>query len=130
MTIKWNPFFATGMMSSIQQGLHVLNYSSEAFFVTLVDLPFLEAEDYNILIENFFTHKTKLSRFLVEDCPSHPVLMSTSFIPEILAQPQIDQGCSFLFKKYEQDVFNLKSSFTRGQIDIDTPEDYHAHFSS
>ena len=130
VTIKWNPFFSTGMMSSIQQGINALNYSTEAFFITLVDLPFLKAEDYELLTENYFTNKTKLSRFLNEDSPSHPVLISASFIPEILTQPKIDQGCSFLFKKYPQDVFNLKSSITRGQIDIDTPEDYHAHFSS
>jgi molybdenum cofactor cytidylyltransferase len=129
LKIVFNPDYKSGMMSSIQTGIKALNKKSNAFLITLIDLPFLIPENFHQIIAEFHLNQTKLIRFQMDNHPAHPVLISTLFIPEIMNKPHIDKGCSFLFKKYQSDVKCLSSSVYRGGIDIDTPEGYREHFA-
>src|ERR1035437_541898 len=46
LRVLHNPRFSEGIMGSIQTGLRGLNRKSKAAIITLVDLPFVESEDY------------------------------------------------------------------------------------
>ena len=104
-----------------------MSQHSQAFFISLVDLPFIESKDYNSLLENFLTTKRKLVRGRYQNQPTHPVLISSETRDEILNSKTNDQGCAFLFKKYPEQTMWLEMDSSRGLIDIDSMEDYHAH---
>jgi CTP:molybdopterin cytidylyltransferase MocA len=125
----YNPNYPSGILSSIQMGLKVVHPQSEAVLITLVDLPFLSAEDFRTASDHWrrgdaFT----LLRSRSAGKPAHPVIIPRAYFSQIMEQPPSDKGCSFLFKQYpERVVFHEVAT---GRIDIDTIEDYHAHISS
>jgi molybdenum cofactor cytidylyltransferase len=125
--IARNPAFQTGMLSSIQCGLRDVPESSPGALITLVDLPYLTAADYKA-VGNFAPEH--LVRYRYRGEPAHPVYVPRKYFAEILAKPQQQDGCAFLFQKYAQDVRWIEADSARGLLDIDTAEDYHAHLSS
>lgn len=124
-----NPDFKTGMMSSIQKGVKSLAAETQAFFVSLVDLPFVEQKDYRSLAREFSQSDKKLVRARYRGRPTHPVLISYEFRKEILSAAAIDQGCAFLFKKYPGEIAWCEAESARGSIDIDSMKDYRAHIA-
>ncbi len=124
-----NPNYQTGILSSIQTGLQAVHPQSEAVLITLVDLPFLKAEDYRAASDHWRCGDAyTLLRAWSEGQPAHPVIIPLAYFSQIMEQPPSDKGCSFLFKKYPERV--RFHEVARGRIDIDTIEDYHAHITS
>jgi CTP:molybdopterin cytidylyltransferase MocA len=125
----YNADFATGLLSSIQRGLRALPTETSAVLITLVDLPFLTADDYRAACLAWQSGKpTDLLRSESAGKPGHPVIIPRAYFSEILEQPASDKGCSFLFQRYPDSV--RYQTLDRGRIDIDTIEDYHAHITS
>ena len=62
--------------------------------------------------------------------PAHPVWIPRKHFAEIMAAPDDERGCGFLFKKYADDVVWIEAKSPNGVRDIDTPEDYHAHVTT
>jgi CTP:molybdopterin cytidylyltransferase MocA len=125
----YNPGFAHGLLGSIQTGIRAAAPSTDAVLITLVDLPFLTAQDYRSTCERWRSgHPEHFLRSESEGKPGHPVIIPRRYFTEILEQPASDKGCSFLFQRYPERV--QFQSLARGRIDIDTIEDYHAHITS
>lgn len=124
-----NDNYKKGMMTSIQRGVKALSKESDAFFISLVDLPFVESKDYRLLAREFRAGTKKLFRAKFAGQPTHPVLISTEFKNEILKSEPVDQGCAFLFKKYPDEILWCKSDSDRGCIDIDSMKAYRAHIA-
>lgn len=125
----YNADFASGILSSIQTGLQSVSSASTAVLITLVDLPFLTADDYRAACLAWKKLPSEqLLRGQSEGKPGHPVIIPRVYFPEILEQPASDRGCSFLFQRYPERVHT--HAVARGRIDIDTIEDYHAHITS
>lgn len=129
MREAYNAEFATGLLSSIQTGIHALPAHATAVLITLVDLPFLTADDYRAACLAWQGGTPEdLLRSESAGKPGHPVIIPRAYFSEILEQPASDKGCSFLFQRYPDSV--RYQALDRGRIDIDTIEDYHAHFTS
>lgn len=125
----YNPDFASGLLGSIQTGIRAVSPSTSAVLITLVDLPFLTAGDYRAACELWQSGNPEhFLRSESEGKPGHPVMIPRVYFTEILEQPASDKGCSFLFQRYPERV--QFHALTRGRIDIDTIEDYHAHITS
>jgi molybdenum cofactor cytidylyltransferase len=125
----YNPEFASGLLGSIQTGLRAVSPSCTAVLITLVDLPFLTADDYRSACELWQSgHPEHFLRAESEGKPGHPVIIPRPYFTEVLEQPASDKGCSFLFQRYPERV--QFHALARGRIDIDTIEDYHAHITS
>ncbi len=99
-----NEDYRAGKMGSIQKGLKAVSSDKAAFFISLVDLPFLSSQNYRDFIRKFTLNEKKLIRGRFKGDPSHPVLISTQYKKEILSSPVDDNSCAFLFKKYPTDI--------------------------
>ena len=121
--VVFNPAFALGMHASIRAGLLGLTAPCDAFFVCLSDQPGFDlavlrqlrrAQDTNsdgrIFVPSF------------EGRRGHPVLLSAEYIPEILAEPDGDHGCAYLFERHVEAVRDVSWRSDGVLIDIDTPE--------
>lgn len=126
----FNPDFATGLLSSIQCAIRRTAQASEALLITLVDLPFLTATDYQQVLKAFTEgKKDSLVRAYASGKPGHPVIIPRPYFAEILQEPAHDKGCSFLFQRYPDKLCPVMLANRHGRIDIDTIEDYHAHIT-
>ena len=119
-----NPAHQSGMHSSIRAGLLALADECDAFFVCLADQP-------------YFDHRNLLKSIAAIDgdreggvfVPVHegtwgqPVLISSRYIPEILAHTDGDHGCSYLFKRHP-DALRLVEVSRAVLVDVDEPRDY------
>ncbi len=128
--MAFNPYFAEGLLGSIQEGLRQAHPETEAVLITLVDLPFLEAKDYQAVVNCWREGESRpIVRSFSGGIPAHPVLIPRAYFAEICQQPPSDKGCSFLFQKYPAQVLIHELSHSHGHIDIDSLEDYHAHIA-
>ncbi len=125
--VIFNNNFATGMHSSIRAGLLALESPCDAFFVCLCDQPHFDHQILMMLknvrersgIDGIFAPTFAGQK-------GHPVLISSRFIPEILAHDDGDHGCSYLFKRHPQDVIAVEVDSSGVVIDVDEPADYEA----
>ena len=124
-----NQEYKAGMMSSIQKGVKSIAPEASAFFIALVDLPFVSHADYQNLIKEFKKTEKKLVRGRFKGQATHPVLISTDLKKEILVAPVDDKGCAFLFKKYPAEISWHEVDSERGMLDIDSMKDYRAHIA-
>lgn len=121
----FNQDYATGLLSSIQCGLRACSAETEAVLITLVDLPFIRKQDYENARKSW--KKGYLLRGMSQGKPAHPVIIPREMFAEIREQPPHDRGCSFLFEAHPELTLRMESA--AGRIDIDSIEDYHAHFA-
>ena len=119
-----NPFYEKGMHSSIRAGLMNISDENSFFAVCLGDQPFLKTEDYNQLIHAVqMNPEAKLIYPEFEGKRGQPVFISLSLKAEILAHPDDDKGCSYLFKKYPS--LGIPMNTDACLMDLDTDEDYN-----
>lgn len=118
-----NPSFEVGMHSSIRRGLECLPAREGFFAVCLADQPFLTTEDYSVLIAAARANPSeKLIYPVIDGERGQPVLISMSLRSEILAHPDDDKGCQYLFKKYGGLAVDLTHSANAlAFYDVDTP---------
>lgn len=120
----FNSRYETGMHSSIRMGLEKVSDQSLFFAVCLGDQPLIHKEEFNQLIDATRNHpEAKLIYPEFQGQRGHPVLISMSLKNEILAHPDDDKGCSYLFKKYESLGVPMKTDACL--MDLDTDEDYN-----
>jgi molybdenum cofactor cytidylyltransferase len=119
---KWE----TGMASSIQLGLDwLINYHDpDQVLILLCDQPFIN----HILMEQLIEHKITSKKGIIGSAYGGtvgvPVLFDKKYFPELLALKG-REGAKKLVKKFGEDVGLV--SFPKGNIDIDTEEDYEAY---
>lgn len=94
-----NENYLSGMHSSIKAGVKALRSDCDYFFICLADQPEFDHKVMKILLEcckKNPQHQIFAPTF--EGRRGHPVLVSSKFIPEIIAKEDNDFGCSYLFQ--------------------------------
>jgi len=119
-----NPDWKEGMASSIRCGLQTLvemHPQTEAVIFMVADQPFVTADLLNNLME--LNRKEQHSIVASEYGATFgtPVLFTKRFFPELMELTG-DVGAKSLVRKYLNEAAFV--SFPKGEIDIDTVEDY------
>lgn len=119
-----NPEWESGMSSSIVKGLLTvleLNPNCQKCIFAVCDQPFVNAT----LFENLIQESQKTNSGIVASSYSEtlgtPVLFHQKYFVELL-ELKGQEGAKKLIKKHAEDVASV--SFEKGNIDIDTEEDY------
>lgn len=125
---SFNPEWETGMASSIVKGLNELlrlNPDSEECIFAVCDQPFVT----NLVFENLISEYHKTEKGIIASAYSEtlgtPVLFHKKYFNELL-ELSGQEGAKKIIKKYSDDVVSV--SFEKGNIDIDTEEDYKKLF--
>jgi molybdenum cofactor cytidylyltransferase len=123
-----NENFPTGMHSSIRAGILALSDTSHGFVVVLADQPWIDDSVFHRLIDEFSLRTgPRILTSWSDGKRGNPTIISSDFIPEILAEPDGDYGCSYLFKRHPNVVVEVQVQDPGILIDIDTPEDYRIY---
>lgn len=118
----YNAQHLTGMTSSIQTGVKSASKASNGYLICLSDMPFIEADDYNFILNSLSGEKEILLPFY-QSKKGNPVCFSKHFRGEILDHQQLE-GCREIVQNNNKNV--RKISFNNDHIlkDIDTIEAY------
>ena len=119
-----NPNWAEGMGSSIGVGIETLIDVSpdlEAAIILLCDQPFISIQLIHQLIEAYHTTGQPIVVSSYAGTLGVPALFHQRFFPDLLGLAAY-QGAKHLIEKYLDETAGVP--FSKGAIDIDTPEDY------
>jgi molybdenum cofactor cytidylyltransferase len=125
----YNPNYASGMTSSIQQGVHLCHPESKGVLICQADMPNLEVADLEKIVATIQRdlHREQL---IVVPCigeqMGNPVFFSRSFFESILAHKEAE-GCRGIIKANEQYVVKVLLENERAFDDVDTAEDYQRY---
>jgi CTP:molybdopterin cytidylyltransferase MocA len=123
ITIVNNAYFEKGMFSSIQAGIKQLQEEYQAFFISPVDIPLVEAATIKKLMEVGTSHPKNIIYPTFTGKRGHPPLIPSALIPEILAWEQ-GGGLKDYLRSKEQLTIDIPVTDSFILFDIDTPEDY------
>ena len=102
-----NPNFESGIASSIKIGLDNLSKQTEAFFICLGDMPNVDKEIYNQLINLSFSNKDKeIFVPYYQERQANPILFSKKMKGKI-QQIEGDSGAKKVIVDNEKKVFKL-----------------------
>jgi len=124
ITIIFNSEWETGMSSSIIKGIHkilLLNSDCESCILAVCDQPFVTNSVFENLIKEFQKTKKGIAASAYSETLGTPVLFHKKYFEELL-ELKGQEGAKKLIKKYADDVVSVV--FEKGNIDIDTEEDY------
>ncbi len=119
-----NPDWKEGMASSIRCGLQTLvelHPETEAIIFMVADQPFVTAALLNNLMELNRNDQRSIVASKYGSTFGTPVLFTRKFFPELMELTG-DVGAKSLVRKYMNEAAFV--SFPKGEIDIDTVEDY------
>jgi len=115
-----------GMHRSIRAGVEALN-PCEAVCIALADQPFLTHQDYQDLLQAWSSAKAEGKNLLYPEHQGHrgnPALISSEYFREILAEPDTDRGCQYLFRRHADQVFIWPTAARGFYQDVDDWETY------
>ena len=121
-----NPCYAeSGMLSSVKIGVLALPPTCVAFFLVLGDQPMVRPE--TLLALCFEWHSEDAPIVVPSHCGKrgHPVLISSSFVDDILALGESDTLKSLMLS-HAKSIREVPVDDPATVHDIDTPEDYEA----
>lgn len=123
-----NPQFATGeMLSSLKTAVHFLQRQRPLFrgaiLVMLGDLPFLEPDILNVVIEAYKNGRGRLIAPTYQGKRGHPVLIDAQFFTELLALPAAGAPRD-LIRNHQEALYLVEVGSDVILRDIDTPEQY------
>ena len=126
--IVFNETYKMGHTTSIQKGINNLSEEATAFMICLGDMPLLDKNRINTLIEfhklNWKDSKKALiSRPVVDHHPGHPVIMDISYKEDLINCSDAD-GCKSVIRKYSESLRVMQSSDKAYITDIDELSDY------
>lgn len=124
ITISFNPDWEIGMSSSIIKGIQevlLLNSDCESCILAVCDQPFVTNSVFENLIKEFQKTKKGIAASAYSETLGTPVLFHKKYFEELL-ELKGQEGAKKLIKKYADDVVSVV--FEKGNIDIDTEEDY------
>lgn len=122
-----NHYYQQGMTSSIQCGVKVADSQSQGLMICLSDMPLIQVDDLNYLLE-YFQQSVRLNPDAIvlpvfQGQRGHPVIFSSSYKPEILAH-QAPNGCKRIIQQHSPQVLAVEMGADRLLKDIDTENDY------
>ena len=105
--LVFNKNFESGMASSIKIGLDNLSEETEIFFICLGDMPNVDKEIYNQLINLSFSNKDKeIFVPYYQEKQANPILFSKKMKSKI-EQIEGDFGAKKIIAEHEKKVFKL-----------------------
>lgn len=125
-----NPHWQDGMASSITTGLYklrALNPEIEKCIFTVCDQPYLTADVFRLLLEQYVESKKGIVASAYAETLGVPMLFDSKYFKAILHLTGQD-GAKKLLQFYKDDVAAIP--FEKGYIDIDTIEDYNKLINS
>jgi molybdenum cofactor cytidylyltransferase len=125
ISIVYNPDWEEGMSSSIRLGLAVLKNENAALknvILTVCDQPFITAEVFGGLIQEAETSGKGIVASSYGGTLGTPVWFDQLYFNELFLLKGTE-GAKKVVKKFAAQVASV--TFEKGEIDIDTPEDYN-----
>ncbi|PBJ08223.1 NTP transferase domain-containing protein [Flavobacterium sp. ACN6] len=124
ITLCFNEDWETGMSSSIVKGLKEilhLNSDSENCILAVCDQPFVTSSIFENLISEYHKTQKGIVTSAYSETLGTPVLFHKKYFNELL-DLKGQEGAKKIIKKYLEDTVSVP--FAKGNIDIDTEEDY------
>ncbi|KRB59786.1 NTP transferase domain-containing protein [Flavobacterium sp. Root186] len=125
INICFNSEWKNGMLSSIVKGLNellLLKPDCDECIFAVCDQPFVTS----LIFENLISESHKTGKGIIASAYSEtlgtPVLFHKKYFNELL-ELSGQEGAKKIIKKYLDDVYSVP--FEKGNIDIDTEEDYN-----
>ena len=123
----YNPAYSNGMTTSIQQGVFNCHTESKGALICLSDMPYLELEDMQLVLDNATEAMTKDDKVIVAPTIAkrmgNPVFFSRYFFPQILAHQEAN-GCKSIIKQELDSLIKVPLNNNAAFNDIDTPADW------
>ena len=127
----YNSNFADGISSSIKIGLENISKKSEAFFISLGDMPDVNQNIYNKLIKTRYNYNKKLKTnfkkeiFIptFENEKGNPILFSKHMKEQIM-QIKGDNGAKELIELNKNKTLNVPLKSRGITLDLDEQEDF------
>lgn len=126
ITLTYNPFFESGLASSLKAGIHTIKDQVDGAMIFLGDQPLIPNEVVQKMIEEYKKGKKKgikIIRPLFGSRLGHPILFDQSLFPEFNVL-QGDEGGKSILKKHQVSLKLLHFQNEDWGIDIDTEEEY------
>jgi molybdenum cofactor cytidylyltransferase len=131
ITIVYNKDFASGVASSIKTGLKNISKKSEAFFISLGDMPDINQNIYNKLIKSRNNYNKKLSlkykkEIIIptyENQYGNPVLFS-KFMKEKIMEIKGDSGAKEVIELNRDKILNIPFNQDGILLDFDTEDSF------
>lgn len=124
VTLRPNPRYEEGQMTSAAIGVGALAKATDAVMMCLGDMVLLESRDYLELVSAYLD---KTDRSIVIPYAGgqrgNPILFAASYVHEV-AMGERHIGCKKLANEYPDDVYRHEASHDRFTTDMDTPADY------
>ncbi|MDB5208562.1 MAG: hypothetical protein JWR72_3637 [Flavisolibacter sp.] len=124
VVIVYNDAWKKGMGSGIKAGLKqamLLNEKLQSIIISVCDQPFVSASLFRKLTEKKKETAKGIVACSYADTIGTPVLFAHSYFDKLL-QLEESEGAKSLVKMYNDDLATV--AFAKGNIDIDTEEDY------
>lgn len=124
LSVMSNEAWEEGMSSSIRAGLSALTAAQpdlDGVILTVCDQPFLSSQLLEALLDQAQLTGKSIVASAYNETLGTPVYFGHQYFPDLLAL-EGKQGAKLLLKKYEAQVVSVP--FEKGEIDIDTIEDY------
>ena len=116
-----NENFESGMASSIKIGINNLSDQTESFFICLGDMPNVNRNIYDKLIQSKNNKEIVVPNFKGNQC--NPILFSRSVI-NTLMNVQGDTGAKKILELNKNKILNVNIDELNFAKDFDTPEDF------
>jgi len=127
----YNKDFENGISSSIKTGLNNISSQTEAFFICLGDMPFINQSIYNKLIKSRFSYNKKLNAKNKKDIfiPEYDGLKGNPVLFSYLMKNQImsiedDNGAKEIIDSNKGKILNVKIDNKSIINDFDTEENF------
>lgn len=120
----YNPDWQEGMGSSINVGIQKIRNEFPDIhnvIISVCDQPFIDSSVFSELIDTYKKSQKGIVASSYSDILGTPVLFHSKYIGE-LAKLSGNEGAKKLLRQYQEDVTSI--SFEKGNIDIDTQNDY------
>lgn len=119
--VRNSEFATTDMLHSIKSGLNAMP-KCDAFFLLPGDMPVVKQSTFSALIERRRGEREIIFPML-SGYRKHPPLISSSYIPDILAF-EGQGGLRAFFNKYAESIIEVPVDDEGVWVDLDTEEDY------
>ena len=129
VSIVNNPYYKSGMLSSVRCGLRNLPEDCRAVMVVLGDQPSVTTGLVDQMLQSFATTEKNILVPLHKGKRGHPLMFSSHYRDEILTQYG-DVGLRGVLHCHPDDIHELVVSDDSVLCDMDYPEDYRRELGS
>jgi molybdenum cofactor cytidylyltransferase len=120
VTIVRNPYFNSGMSSSIRAGVRALPKSADGALIVPGDMPAISSSLIDRMVAAFLTEQS-ICAACYKSVRGHPVLFARRYFPDLQALAG-DTGAKSIIAANERCTFDIEATDDGPLIDIDTPE--------